>query len=91
MLTSQDKDEIRKTFQALDKDCDGFLSSDELLEGFLNFSFFEKNSIFSIFLLCPGFSKLFKDKVKAKQEVDRIFMILGNDNNKIDYTGTPPP
>jgi len=33
VLTSQDKDEIRKTFQALDKDCDGFLSSEELMEG----------------------------------------------------------
>ena len=36
VLTSQDKDEIRKTFQALDKDCDGFLSSEELIE-FLRF------------------------------------------------------
>lgn len=33
VLTSQDKDEIRKTFQALDKDCDGFLSAEELVEG----------------------------------------------------------
>lgn len=33
VLTAQDKDEIRKTFQALDKDCDGFVSSDELIEG----------------------------------------------------------
>ena len=34
-----------------------------------------------------GFSKLYKDKVKAQQEVDRIFLVLGNENNRIDYTG----
>jgi len=54
---------------------------------FMNFYEFS-NFLIAFFLIFEGFSKLFKDKVKAKQEVDRIFLILGNDNNKIDYTGT---
>ena len=85
VLTSQDKDEIRKTFQALDKDCDGFLSSEELIEG-INFLYIYK-FIFKKNNNSIGFSKLYKDKVKAKQEVDRIFKVLGSENNKIDYTG----
>ena len=85
VLTSQDKDEIRKTFQALDKDCDGFLSSEELIEG-INLLYIQK-FIFKKNNNSIGFSKLYKDKVKAKQEVDRIFKVLGSENNKIDYTG----
>ena len=90
VLTSQDKDEIRKTFQALDKDCDGFLSSEELIEGIILIIFFIGNYLFFFFKKnnnSIGFSKLYKDKVKAKQEVDRIFKVLGSENNKIDYTG----
>lgn len=42
---------------------------------------------FIFFDTYAGFTKLYKDKNKAKQEVERIFKILGSDNNKIDYTG----
>lgn len=36
VLSHKDKDEIRKTFQSLDKDGNGFLSKKELIEGFLS-------------------------------------------------------
>ena len=35
VLGHKDKEEIRKTFQSLDKDGNGFLSKKELIEGFL--------------------------------------------------------
>lgn len=35
ILNNTDKDEMRKTFQSLDKDGNGFLSKKELIEGYL--------------------------------------------------------
>lgn len=46
VLNHKDKEEIRKTFQSLDKDGNGLLSKKELIEGFFYLNLFHYITIF---------------------------------------------
>ena len=82
IITSNEKEEIRMTFQNLDKNHDGLLSREELIEGKL---IIKKNFL----KLNKGFLKIFEnDQEKAESEVDKILQMIGKKSEgKINYNG----
>ena len=81
-MSSQDKEELMSTFKSLDKDGDGKLTKEELVEGF----FFLNIQPNLIFLL--GYLKLYNNRTLAEEEVDKIIKECDqNLSGNIDFTG----
>ena len=78
MTTEQEKKELEQTFKSLDKDGNGVLSKEELVEGEC-----KCNQIY-----CLGYVKVFKDRATAEHEALRIIEEVDiNNSGQIDFTG----
>ena len=82
LATRDEKNELLKTFQALDLNGDGQLTRRELIEGKRQGVLFLTNSFWT-----KGYQKILCIS-NAEEEVDTIMKVIDkNGNGAIDYTG----
>lgn len=77
MATKQEKDELLKSFQALDTNGDGQLSKQELVNGLSLINTYHTS----------GYKKIMGES-EAEEEVDKIMQAVDKNNSgEIDFTG----
>ena len=87
VTTQAEKDELQKVFQQLDKDKNGILTRDELVEGKSNKA---RRSYKIWYLHSKGYVKVFgtNSRAKAEQEANRIIQEVDvNCSGQIDFSG----
>jgi calcium-dependent protein kinase len=86
VVSQQEKEELMKSFKSLDKDSDGKITRQELIEGFNN----QKKDLYLLKInVNLGYMKILNnDREVAEQEVDKIMEAV--DTNKtgvVDFSG----
>ena len=82
MIEIKEKEEMQKTFKALDTDGDGILDKEELIKG----EFLINLKSFSKFF--QGYSKIMGNIELAKEKAEKIIEeVDSNKSGKIDFSG----